>query len=594
MDQNVANQLKARVYLDFLIRYLRDDAALFAGLALLLGTGIVVSLIAPWFAAKFVDTATEEVNAGTSDRIRTLLFWLASGFLVAGILSQVLRVAIAHLGSHIAWRAGNRLRVVLVNHCLGLDLPFHHEHGPGVMVERIDGDVRRLNHFFTEFFLHIIGNLALLGCLLAVITVVDWRVGLTFVVSCVVALGVLLRLRHVASPRWNQALESNAVLYNDLEERFGAIPDIRSNGAAAYVMNEFSDLLRNNIFVTRNAVTLSVVVGHSGSLVIALATVTAVGVSAYLHLNGALTLGAVVMVSMYGAMVSAPLGQIILQVDDFPRSTAAITRIRELLGAQSTIQFGRGAFWPKGAPSVAFENVSFAYPLGKEDSVRNVDFAIQPNEVVGLIGKTGAGKSTLTRLLLRFYDPTEGRVLIDGKDIRDATKKELRGHIGVVTQEVHLFDATLRENVALFASGVSDERIVEVFLEVGLGAWYRRQPEGLDTRISGQGERLSGGEAQLIGVARVFLVDPGLVILDEPTSRLDPVTERRLDRAFDNLLSNRTAVIIAHRLETLHRVDKILVVEDGKVVEFGERQALADDPTSKFAAALARGTLELS
>ena len=165
--------------------------------------------------------------------------------------------------------------------------------------------------------------------------------------------------------------------------------------------------------------------------------------------------------------------------------------------------------------------------------------------------------------------------------------------MSVITQDVHVFDASLRDNIAVFNPALSDESILEALRQVGLLSWYRRQSEGLDTLLSSSGEGMSAGEAQLLGVARAFLVDPGLLILDEPTSRLDPVTERAFDNALASLLGNRTCVIAAHRLSTLDRVDRILVLDRGRVVEFGKRQVLVADSSSRFAALLARGELQL-
>lgn len=599
-DSTAPARLALRDYSEVLVRYLRDDRGLFAVLAFMLACGIAVDLLTPFLAAQFIDEATEPALGQAPSMHRLVL--LAGAFLAAGVSSQLLKVAITHLGAHISWCATNRLRADVVRHCLGLDLDFHHQHGPGTMVERIDGDVRRLNHFFAEFFSQIVGNVVLLAGILVVVTLVDWRLAVAFVAASGLALFLLAYLKDFASPRWARSLESNAALYNELAERFGGVSELRANGARDYVMRKFGQRLRDNYLATRAAATFGVVVHHSGALVVALGTVAALAVAAALFLVGSTSLGSVVMVSMYGAMIFAPLGAIIREIDDFQQSAAALGRVRQLLAARPTVIEGDGAGWESGPLRLDCEGVFFAYPRHGQSGdqgkaampvLHNVCLELAPGETLGVVGRTGAGKSTLMRLLSRLYDPAAGCIRFNGRDIRQATTAELRRRVGVVTQEVHLFDASLRDNIAVFNRAMPDERIVQALRQVGLQSWYGRQREGLDTMLSSDGEGLSAGEAQLVGVARAFLVDPDLLILDEPTSRLDPATERALDEALNHLLKNRTCVIVAHRLSTLNRVDRILVLDGGKVVELGERRSLAADSSSRFASLLAQGELQM-
>jgi len=219
---------------------------------------------------------------------------------------------------------------------------------------------------------------------------------------------------------------------------------------------------------------------------------------------------------------------------------------------------------------------------------------------LGLLGRTGSGKSTLVRLLFRFYDPDSGSILFGGggdreslSDIRQLPLAELRQRVGMVTQEIHLFHASVRDNLTFFASSERDERILQVIRELGLGKWYDSLPEGLDTVLESGGGGLSAGEAQLLAFVRVFLQDPRLVILDEASSRLDPATETLLEGAIDRLLRERTAIIIAHRLRTVRRADDILILEAGRVVEYGVRERLVADAASRFSGLLAFGLEEV-
>ena len=203
---------------------------------------------------------------------------------------------------------------------------------------------------------------------------------------------------------------------------------------------------------------------------------------------------------------------------------------------------------------------------------------------MGLLGRTGSGKTTLTRLLLRLVEPTSGVIRLGdaGVALAELSLHELRQHVGMVTQEVQLFQATIRDNLTFFDATVLDETLLVMAQKLGLDEWLARLPAGLDTMLGAGGGALSAGEAQLVAFLRIGLQNPGLVILDEPSSRLDPVTERLLDRAIGRLLQGRTGIIIAHRLETVQRVDKVMILEEGRTLEFGERQTLVTNPSSHF------------
>jgi ABC-type multidrug transport system fused ATPase/permease subunit len=265
--------------------------------------------------------------------------------------------------------------------------------------------------------------------------------------------------------------------------------------------------------------------------------------------------------------------------------------VRELLATEPRITDGSGADLPAAALAVGFDAVDFGYE--QEPVLRGVSFRVEPAHVLGLVGRTGSGKTTIARLLFRLYDVDGGAVSVGGVDVRGLRVDDLRRRIGIVTQDVQLFDGSLRDNVRLFDPGVDDDRLVAVFGALGLDAWLAELPDGLDTLLGPSARGLSAGEAQLVALARVFLEDPGLVVLDEASSRLDPHTEALLEDAIDRLLSGRTGIVIAHRLRTVERVDEVLVLDGGRVVEHGDRVALAADPTSRVAELLRTGLSEV-
>jgi ABC-type multidrug transport system fused ATPase/permease subunit len=241
---------------------------------------------------------------------------------------------------------------------------------------------------------------------------------------------------------------------------------------------------------------------------------------------------------------------------------------------------------------LAFEQGSFGYN-GGESVLHNLSFQLRPGAVLGLLGRTGSGKSTLARLVFRLYDPLSGAIRLQNIDLRDLRSAALRQNVAIVTQDVQLFRASVRDNLTFFNRDIPDERIMETLRELGLEDWLASLPDGLDTELETGGRSLSAGEAQLLAFARVFLRNPGLVILDEASSRLDPATEQRLEKAIDKLLQGRTAIIIAHRLGTVHRADEIMILEDGQVQEYGNRQQLAANPQSRFYQLLQTGLEEV-
>jgi ATP-binding cassette subfamily B protein len=296
-------------------------------------------------------------------------------------------------------------------------------------------------------------------------------------------------------------------------------------------------------------------------------------------------------------------------MQEYQKALSSLIRVRKLFAlraaitdgtatddagaARATSAFRSAATTERATPlPVRFDHVTFAYRAGEEPVLHDVDFTLPAGQVMGLLGRTGSGKTTISRLLSRLYDTTEGSVRLDGVDVRDLPLAALRRRVGVVTQDVQLFQATVRDNLTFFDPRVADSRILTVIEEMDLLSWLARLPEGLDTRLEAGGGGLSAGEAQLLAFIRVFLRDPGLVILDEPSSRLDLATERLIEHGVQALLRGRTAIIIAHRLATVRRADRILTLGDGRVLEYGPRADLERAPDSQYARLLRVGLEE--
>jgi ATP-binding cassette subfamily B protein len=265
-------------------------------------------------------------------------------------------------------------------------------------------------------------------------------------------------------------------------------------------------------------------------------------------------------------MLIDPLQEIREQIQDFQAAAASLERVRELLDTTpDVIESTTLSRLPEGALSTRFEGVSFRYD-GEKDVLKDVSFELPPGRVLSVIGRTGSGKSTLARLLFRLYDPSQGAIMLGGQDIRSVRLEELRTHVGMVSQDVQLFQASLRDNLSFFCKRVDDRKIQQLIKDLQLWEWYKELPQELDTSLAAGGQGLSAGEAQLLAFMRVFLKDPGLVILDEASSRLDPATELLVENAIDRLFAGRTGIIIAHRLRSVQRADDLLILENGRVI----------------------------
>ncbi len=565
-------QIPLRQYWNLLATYLAPQRKGVALLAVLLLGHIGVQLLNPQIIRFFIDAATGEGAAEALTSAAVL-------FIGGALAQQALAVAVTYVSTDVAWTATNAMRADLALHCLRLDMSFHKQHTPGEMIERIDGDVNALSNFFSQFVIQVMGNaLLLLGIL-----VLMWResawLGGAMTAFVLVTLLALNRVRHHITPFLIASRQASAALFGFLEERLSGTEDIRANGGEGYVLNRLSHFMSRRFHPARRP--MGTLIAATARTMFTLGMGLGLIISAYLFHAGAMTLGTVYVIFHYTTLLRIPVEQLTRQAQDLQRAAASIMRLQTLYRAQSKIQDGPGARLPDGVAAVEFDEVWFEYEE-RGTVLHGLSFHLKPGKVLGLLGRTGSGKTTLTRLLYRLYDPTSGAIRLDGTDLRAPRLAELRRHVGVVTQDVQLFRATVRDNLTFFERRASDDEIVRVLKEIGLRAWYESLPDGLDTWLAGGSEGLSAGEAQLLAFARVFLKNPGLVILDEASSRLDPATEQRIERAVSKLLAGRTGIIVAHRLGTVQRANEIMILEEGRVGEHGPRAQLAADPGSRF------------
>jgi len=581
--------IPVRAYWRLLQHYLRPLRARVVVLWVLLLTGIVFQVVNPQLIRSFIDRALD--GAETAD-----LLGLASWFMVLAIGHQVLNVAATYFAEDVGWTATNALRADLAEHLLDLDLSFHKGTTPGELIERIDGDVTTLSNFFSRFVIHVAGN----GVLLVAVLALLWRehvlVGVGMTAFAVVALAAMLGIQVVAIPWWRAVRAKRAEFFGFLGEQLGGTEDIRANGAVPYMLHRFTTMHREWLpLEVRGRFGFAVMWGSSiGVYVFGLALVFWLG--SLLLEDGAVTIGSVYLVFHYTDMLRHPVEQIRTQMEDLQKAGAGIARIEQLFAARTKLPEEGTRSLPDGALSVEIAGLEFGYEDEQSDGaavLHEIELELGPGRVLGLLGRTGSGKSTLARLLTRLYDPTAGSIRIGDVGLSEVERLERRRRIGMVTQEVQLFRATVRDNLTFFDTSISDERIWSVLTELEVADWVRSLPNGLDTMLESGSGGLSAGQAQLLAFGRIFLRDPGLVILDEASSRLDPATEVLIERAVDRLLQDRTGVIIAHRLATVERADDIVILEHGRIAEQGSRLELTADPGSRFSSLLRTGMEEV-
>jgi ATP-binding cassette, subfamily B, bacterial len=563
---------------------LRSEAKPLAGVLAVLGASMALRLSLPLLLGRFADDALAGSPADSLTR-------LALAYVAVALISEALGLGVVWGSVRLSWRAGNRLRERLAAHALRLEQAWHGRHSPGQLIERIDGDVEAMVVFFSGIAIEIAGNVALIAGMLVVATVIDPWSGLILAVTAFAGAAIMIRLRVAAVAAREAERQVNAELYGDLEERLGGLEDLRANGAGAYAVHRLHHHSAQSWRVARRASLHGDSAHAAAAMVFAAGTAGTLLAGILLQQRGAITVGAVLSLYRYADMLRQPLQRIAEQLKEFQKAMAGARRASNLLATEPRITDGPldGSALPaigRGGSrglAVDFDDVTFAYDDRAAPALEAIDLHLAAGRHLGVIGRTGSGKTTFARLLLRLWDIQGGAVRVGGVDVRDLRVAALRRRIAIVTQDVDLFRAPLRDNLTLFgAHAAGDADLQDLLRRLGLGDWVGSLPDGLDTVLEG-GQGLSAGEGQLVAFARAFLADPGIVVLDEASSRLDPFTEARITSATRRLLDGRTAVVIAHRLETLAEVDEIAVLENGRLVEHGDRHRLAADADSRYA-----------
>jgi ATP-binding cassette, subfamily B, bacterial len=531
---------------------------------------------------RFVDAASNRAPTGR-------LAILAGMYALIGLLSSIFTVAVVWRATRLAWQITDGLRHELADQVLQADLAFHRDHTRGDLVSRADDDVTAMATFFAQFVARVVAILVL--ALAAVIALAFLRPLLAgpFAICMALVFAVLWFQRNGALAEALEEREAKGALSSLIEERIAGADDISSLGGGAHSVAQLAD--RNERLVQATGRRAAVQMRVVGTLKFALVAseVVMLAWGGFLLTRGDIGIGAVVLGVRFASAIRGPVEQVAWRLQEVQGATGSATRVLELR-ASRVAHPDRTQTLRSGPLSIGFENVSLTYDDGNDPVISHIDLTVPPGTSLGLVGRSGSGKTTIGRLVLRTISPSEGTVSLGGVDIETISEQSFRERVTSIPQEVQLFPGTVRDNVSMFSTH-TDAEIREALHDVGLSTWLANQINDLDTpllaRLGGAG--LSAGESQLLAFARALVRRPDVVIVDEATSRIDPVTQERIAAATVRLLKNRTSIVIAHRLETLLVCDHIAVIEDGGIVEYGNRESLTANPESRFAMLLQAG-----
>jgi ATP-binding cassette, subfamily B, bacterial len=506
-----------------------------------------------------------------------LIIFIAVIYLVSVAVSALAQWAQVRVTGRLSSWVMNDLRVTIFRHLQRLSLDFFTEEKAGVVMSRMTSDIENLQQLLQDG----LAQFAIQGLTMVVIAVFLFttNVRLAFITIVVVLpplIAMSIWFKRASERGYEKVRDGIALVLADLSESLQGVRIVTAHNRQQYnvvhhrnVVGKYRDA---NYYTGR----INGVYGPGSQLlgVVGQVIILAIGGSMYLHNPREISLGDLTTFFLFVNRFFQPIQLLVQQYNSYQQGQASVVKLRTLLDNEPSVTESPDAVvLPPIRGEIRFDHVSFGYDPAVP-VLEDIDLTIEPGETVAFVGATGAGKSTMAKLVTRFYDPTEGRVLIDGYDLRSVTMESLRSQLGVVPQEPFLFAGTIRDNISFARPGAPDDAVWEAVHQVGLTDLINRLPYGLDTVVHERGQSLSSGERQLIALGRAFMAQPRVLVLDEATSNLDLQSETMIEAALDVLLQQRTAVLIAHRLSTAMRADRIVVVGDGRLLEIGSHDEL--------------------
>jgi ABC-type multidrug transport system fused ATPase/permease subunit len=573
-----------------LLALLRPYRARSAAMLVALLVGTAASLAPPLLAKVAIDD-------GISRHDTTTLALVVAAFLLSALLVWGMTYIQTYLVGWVGQRALADLRIRIFTHLQSLPIGFYESRPAGVLISRMTNDIEALDSLVTDSVVTLFqAGLTLLGTIVILLTLDVNLALITFCVFPLLAAGSLW-FRLVSAGAFRRTRETIGGITAYLQETLSGIRVVRSFGQEPFHEARFAELNEENREANMRTVRLNAAYFPSVEMLSGLAIAGIILYGGYQAIEGTITVGTVVAFVAALSFLFEPIQQLSQLYTTYQSGMAALEKIFQLLDVRPDLQDNPGAVdLPRIAGEIAFEDVSFAYARrrrtasdsdgaasgGSDDAARtilaleDVSLHVPPGQTVALVGATGAGKSTMAKLVARFYDPTSGRVLIDGHDLREVTSASLRSQMGIVPQEAFLFSGTIGENIAFGRPGADDAQIRAAAVAVGVDEFISELDHGYDTQVGERGAQLSAGQRQLIAFARALIADPRILVLDEATSNVDLHTEGRIEQGLRRLLAGRTSIVIAHRLSTIRQAGRIVVLEHGRIAEQGTHDELIE------------------
>jgi ATP-binding cassette subfamily B protein len=559
---------KLRGLLELLRPYRKRVVLMF--IVLLLGTA--AGLAPPYLAGRAIDSGIKNHDISALDVIALL-------FVVSAVVNWLATWAQTYLVEWVGQRALQDLRLQIFTHLQKLSIGFYSRNKAGVVISRLTNDVEALDQLVTDGVVTLFSaGLTLFGTA-AILLVLDVRLALiTFLVFPVLFIGSLI-FRIVSAEAYRLTREKIAYVTAYLQETLSGIRVVRAFSQERRHLSQFAELNEENRTANMKTVYLNAAYFPSVEFLSAVATAVLLLYGGHqVVTGGSVTIGVLASFVFYLQSFFDPIQQLSQLYTTYQAGMAALDKVFELLDEKPDVSDRPDAVdLPQVRGEIRFDNVWFSYGgPGGEYALRDIDLVVPPGQTVALVGETGAGKSTFAKLVSRFYDPTEGSILVDGYDLRDVTERSLRSQLGVVPQEGFLFSGTIRDNIAFGRPDATDSEVEDAARAVGAHEFIEQLPESYHTEVGERGGHLSAGQRQLVAFARAAMVDPRILILDEATSNVDVQTEAKIEQGLRRLLAGRTAIVIAHRLSTIRGAGRIVVMEHGRIVEQGTHDELLE------------------
>jgi ATP-binding cassette subfamily B protein len=536
-------------------------------ISLWIATG--AALVPPYLAGVAIDDGIRHGDTGA-------LTMVLIAFLAAAFVNWVATYAETYLINWVGQRALQDLRLELFEHLQRLSIGFFSRRKTGVLISRLTNDVQALDQLVTEGLSTLVSaTLTLIGTA-AILVVLDPGLALVTFLTFPVLLVGSLAFRIASAGAYRATREKIAQVTAYLQETLSGVRVVRAFGQEQRHRSRFAELNDENRDANLKTVYLNAAYFPSVELLSAVATAGILLYGGNQVLDGEATIGVLASFVFYLQSFFDPIQSLSQLYTTYQAGMAALDKIFELLDEEPDIADRPGAVeLPRLRGEIEFEDVSFSYG-GDQPALSDLSLHVPPGQTVALVGATGAGKSTLAKLVARFYDPDSGRVLVDGRDLRGVTERSLRSQLGIVPQEGFLFSGTIRDNIAFGRPDADDDEIRAAARAVGAHEFIDRLPDGYDTEVGERGGHLSAGQRQLVAFARAAAADPRILILDEATSNVDVRTEAQIERGLRRLLAGRTAIVIAHRLSTIRGAGRIVVLDHGRIAEQGTHEELLE------------------